>query len=312
MQLSLSRKRRRREKARVWRLNRIGLSEQLSLPRKKLPAHPLELAGGSLAAHYSHTRSPRQMSAQAVGWVFAHSPYSSDLFVTHLALADSANDVHDNELWLSQSALATKARVGRQAVNRHLSRMVADGYLEALNETRGATRSVKVYRLLFPSEAVALDDSLLNEAVALEGGKLSPSRPEAVALATSSPLIEPNEPKKEPNNIEIVFSEWKLSTGRSRSVLDSKRRALISKALKLYELSDCIAAVRGWQRSPYHRGENDQGSVFNDIELLLRDPKHIEKFRDLELGTVQVRPAGKPSRFMQNMANLQLVKESRQ
>jgi hypothetical protein len=40
-------------------------------------------------------------------------------------------------------------------------------------------------------------------------------------------------------------------------------------------------AVVGWVNSPHHRGDNDTNTVYNDLELLLRSPKHIERFRDL-------------------------------
>jgi hypothetical protein len=49
-----------------------------------------------------------------------------------------------------------------------------------------------------------------------------------------------------------------------------------------YPLADLLDAVCGWKRSPHHRGENDRGKPYNDLELLLRDSKHIEEFRDLE------------------------------
>ncbi len=42
-----------------------------------------------------------------------------------------------------------------------------------------------------------------------------------------------------------------------------------------------IAAVQGWENSPYHRGENEHRRKYNDLGLLLRDADHIERFRDL-------------------------------
>ena len=46
-----------------------------------------------------------------------------------------------------------------------------------------------------------------------------------------------------------------------------------------------LDAVRGWERSPWHAGQNEQRTVYNNIELLLRDSENIEKFRDAERGT---------------------------
>jgi hypothetical protein len=62
--------------------------------------------------------------------------------------------------------------------------------------------------------------------------------------------------------------------------LDEARRRRINNALKTYPLEDVLDAVEGWRFSPHHCGENDRGTVYNDLDLLLRDAKHIEEFRD--------------------------------
>lgn len=94
-------------------------------------------------------------------------------------------------------------------------------------------------------------------------------------------LVEP--PVAGPDPVELVFAEWVLATGRARSVLVPKRRDLIARQLKHYPVEDLVAAVRGWRHSPHHCGANDRGETYNDLELLLRDAAHIERFRDLEL-----------------------------
>lgn len=241
------------------------------------------------------------MSVKNMTWVFEHSPYRGDMRVTHLAIADVANDDYDNRVWLSQSKLAEKVKCGRQAINRHLREMVSDGYLEVLSEEAvGATKSVKVYRLLLP-EAVAEDDTFDREAVALDDPKLSPSRPQAVALAKPSPHINSTNPTENTKTsllvlssdgmvvqgkaaaVREVFDLWKLATKRTdRTALDSRRRGVIERALRDYPLADVIAAIRGVRRSAYHQGQNDEAKVYDDLTLILRDAKHIEEFRDLE------------------------------
>jgi hypothetical protein len=78
-----------------------------------------------------------------------------------------------------------------------------------------------------------------------------------------------------------VFDAWRESTGKHRAQLDDKRLRKIKAALRTYPLPDVLDAVRGWANSPHHRGENDQGTVYNELTLLLRDAEHIEHFRDL-------------------------------
>lgn len=74
-------------------------------------------------------------------------------------------------------------------------------------------------------------------------------------------------------------------------MLDDKRKALIGAALGDYPLEDCLDAVRGWRRSEFHCGENPGQKVHNDLQLLLRDAAHLERFRDLE----RARPARRPA-----------------
>jgi hypothetical protein len=79
-----------------------------------------------------------------------------------------------------------------------------------------------------------------------------------------------------------VFNAWKEATRKHRAQLDPKRRRRIKAALAQYPLQDVLDAVQGWQHSPHHCGQNSTGTVYNDLDLLLRDAEHLEKFRDLQ------------------------------
>jgi hypothetical protein len=78
--------------------------------------------------------------------------------------------------------------------------------------------------------------------------------------------------------VEQVWEAWKESTGHHRAVLDAKRRRIIGKALGSHGLEVCLKAVLGWSFSPFHRGENENGRVYNGLDLLLRDAGKIEMF----------------------------------
>lgn len=88
----------------------------------------------------------------------------------------------------------------------------------------------------------------------------------------------------EPSSEEIfeVFQCW-VSTCRAsprgrKPVLGDKRRRKIKQAIALYGVDDCKDAIRGVTHSPWHMGHNPQGKKYDDIELILRDEKHIEMF----------------------------------
>lgn len=215
------------------------------------------------------------MSSQAMGDAFSRSPYRGDRLLVHLAIADVVNDLNGNRLWATRSTLAEKARVSVPTVARALADMVRDGWLEVVTAGGGRGNPTEyLYQLGGKPSHGETDNS--------ETGSLEP---ETVSGAAIRPLTIPREPNGE---IRRVFDAWAQSTGRTgRTKLDEKRRKLIAKALRDYPLEEILAAVRGWERSAYHRGENEAGKVYNDLGLLLRDAEHIERFRDLAGGPPQ-------------------------
>lgn len=84
------------------------------------------------------------------------------------------------------------------------------------------------------------------------------------------------------SSLQVVWQAWQDATGKHKAVLDGKRTKLITAALKLYPVEDVVDAVQGWQHVPHNRGENDRATVYNDLELCLRDVQHIERFRDAQ------------------------------
>lgn len=140
------------------------------------------------------------MSAEAVGYVYRHSPYEHSTFTVHLALADSANDQHGYELWARQEWIAGKARVSRQTVNRALKTMVEDGYLQVVEDNHGKPNR---YRLLMPEhepewtpQGVTNDDTSNEEAVKSHDTQVST---DATAGVTNDDTEPKGEPKEEPN-----------------------------------------------------------------------------------------------------------------
>lgn len=81
---------------------------------------------------------------------------------------------------------------------------------------------------------------------------------------------------------EAVFQHWKrVMQKNDRTAFDEKRRRAVERALsKLgYTASDLCAAIEGCAASPFHHGRvNGGGILYDDLELICRDAKHIEQF----------------------------------
>ena len=72
---------------------------------------------------------------------------------------------------------------------------------------------------------------------------------------------------------------------RSTPQFTKDRRALIARRLKEWPVADLVDAVQGWQHFPHNRGENDRSTPYCDLELVIKDAAHIERFRDKQRGT---------------------------
>lgn len=78
------------------------------------------------------------------------------------------------------------------------------------------------------------------------------------------------------SEIDQVFNHWKTVHPHPRSVLTKPRRALIAKALTDYSADTLCEAISGYRNSPHHMGRNERSTLYDSIELMLRDAKHID------------------------------------
>lgn len=250
------------------------------------------------------------MSIQAIAWVLESSTTKGADRLVLLSLANHAND--QGECYPSASTIAREANLNEVHVRRTLKALVDAG---CIARTINAAPDERIRKDRRPNLYAILDgcaqkcppwmervtepraDGWHNDAPT--GGTSTRERVRAEVLPNRH--IEPSvEPSLKPNrgDVEAIFDAWTSSTGKQRCTLDPKRRRLITTALASYPAGDLLDAVNGWKWSPYHCGQNDRGTVYNDIGLLLRDAKYIEQFRDWERGIGRpngngVRPAGR-------------------
>lgn len=82
--------------------------------------------------------------------------------------------------------------------------------------------------------------------------------------------------KLDPGPVERIFQHWQREFQKPRAVLDGKRRRTIQAQLKAYDESTLCESVSGYKNSAHHMGENDRRTVYDDIELFLRDANRVE------------------------------------
>jgi len=215
------------------------------------------------------------MSVRVMAAVFDKSEATANDRLVLLAIADEADDDGSNA-YPSIDRLGHKVRLPKRTVRRCIDRLEALGELEVIrpvSQGRGHYNRYVVH---------AKGDTLTPFPVAEKGAERG-GKGRTPTYSVPDPLT--HRPVEESKDVEEVFRTWKQSTSRGdRTVLDTSRRRVIVNALKDYPLADVVDAVRGWEHSAFHRGQNDAGKKHNELTLLLRDAEHIEKFRDSARG----------------------------
>ena len=102
-------------------------------------------------------------------------------------------------------------------------------------------------------------------------------------MATQLILVTDEQAAPAPDNVRRLFDHWVFMLGKNpkRVALGPERRKVINRALQLYEVEVLEMAIEGCAASEWHAGENDRGTTYQDIELILRNEAHIERFAAL-------------------------------
>lgn len=156
------------------------------------------------------------MSAEASGYVFRSSPYRGTQFAVHLAIADSVNDQHDNEFWMSLATLAKKARVSRSMVREAVIRLLRDEFLTLL-ETHD--RQPNRYRFCFPEVTVVYESRRNPPSDHRRGGIRPPEDPPPTTG------VEPNTTQGEPK-------EHSSSSANADALCDELEHLIIANGSK--------------------------------------------------------------------------------
>lgn len=158
----------------------------------------------------------------------------------------------------------------------------------------------KHQRVSHPTKSALPSHSEADSADAPEDSGIIPERPRREGKGKEGNKETAPSTDKPPTPGRQVFDAWVEATGKNAKAVkfSKERQALLNRRLKDWPLEDLLDAVKGWRHSPHHRGENERQTVYNDLELLLRNAKNIERFRDLERESRRRKPASTPEGFV--------------
>jgi len=112
------------------------------------------------------------------------------------------------------------------------------------------------------------------------------------------PMAEPPLPPARREDREIVneiFLYWARVTERPVAKLTTERITKIRARLREgYSPDDLKAAISGCATSPFHAGENDRQTRYDDLAFVLRNGSQVERFKDMAKGVSLEEMSSKP------------------
>lgn len=94
---------------------------------------------------------------------------------------------------------------------------------------------------------------------------------------------------------EAYLGCWRREIGKGEEpTLTPRRRSMLTRRLESYSADRIIRAIEGLFASPYHRGQNDTGTRYLEIDLVIRADERVETFESKAIAgpaTVTRRPS---------------------
>lgn len=225
------------------------------------------------------------MSIEALNWALA-APVSGTAKVILLGLANHAGaDFGDARP--SVSTLARYAHCSRRTVQRYLRSLEDNGWIvrDGAHAVDGrADRTVTVWRLTGRQDDAPLHNGVTPEA---HGVTLEVARGD-IAVSPEPSMNHP-EPLSPSDSVELgLFDYWREQTGHTAAKPTRDRLAKVRARLaEDYTPEQIRAAIDGAAAQPFI---NNDGKVFDDLELICRTGSKLESFIDRATYTPQ-RPA---------------------
>ena len=254
-----------------------------------------------------------------MAWAFDQTTLPMLKFVL-VALADHADD--EGVCWPGLLGLARKTSLTRRTLLRHLNTLKRLGLVkvEPRHDRDGRQRS-NLYRLPVTNggEGVTRDTpgchQCHREGVKTDTGegvtcdtqnhKIEPSDESTLSSKPDSPSsrsdLSPKSPSKPNQSVDRngdavldVFAHWQQVHNHPGAKLDDNRKRTIKARLRDgYSVENLKQAVDGCKRSSWHMGANDRNTVYDSLDLILRNAEKVDAF--MELATSKRHAEGLPS-----------------
>jgi len=109
--------------------------------------------------------------------------------------------------------------------------------------------------------------------------------PETETETETLTLTSAKPPEPAPDLPRQVFEHWVKALGKrpgTTRLTAPRRKKITARLAEGYSVEEICSAVDNIARSPFHRGDNDDGREYTDLELICRNGGKLEGFRDMQ------------------------------
>ncbi len=254
------------------------------------------------------------MSIKVMTAIWENKTGNLDAYETSylLKLAD-----YGPQVFPSIPTLSKKTRISPRKIQYLNEALVKKDYLEVVERTRanGSDTSnayrLNINKLLTEAGMEPLEHDEMGDPPARHAPP--PARHAPPPCTPCTPLKQElkqvlnqdkeNKQKKEASRPEVaisvlsVFEYWQKVMNHPRAVLDKKRKRLLEEALKSYSADDLKKAIDGCASDKWYMGENERGTIFDALHIILKDSDKIEGF--IRMSNIKIKPTSSKSDYRQ-------------
>lgn len=168
----------------------------------------------------------------------------------------------------------------REKVQEIMTFMVDLGLFESRS---GVISCIKMAKRLDSSMTSdkAMRDAFTN--LRLQNQEVIPSQETVMTLSCKNRTEEKRIDTSKSTLAVDVFSFWcdKMGKANNAKLTAGRRSKILARIKEGYPVEEIKQAIENCARSDFHMGQNDNGTKYNDLELICRSGAKLEFFRDM-------------------------------
>lgn len=225
-------------------------------------------------------------------WLFSFSEPDKALAFIDLVLSASYKDhtfaikgriyeVKKGQFLVSQITLQKRWKWSQNKVSRFLKLLKNERMVDVITDDRTSIITICNYKEYQEDErTVERTDERTHERPVERTTNEQSNDIQESKESKQGKELKKKENSQQADDVLMIFDYWCSVMGKTGNAkLTAKREKSVLKRLSEgYTVDHIKQAIDGCKRSPFHMGQNENKTVYDDLELICRDGSNLEKF----------------------------------